>query len=463
MARSALSGVLCVLLGLPLGGCDIEEFFGVSKRKDPPTVMLGDLDGGGDGDLGTGDGGDGDGDDDAGTADGGLRFDDDVAPDCNATVTDEDWSDVVEFGDETSFSLTRGVVGFGLAYRPAVVGCDRIHAAEVPGTGAFPIPPAVLGEDSCNVIRDLSLVYSADAWWMAYTDNSTGDIELHAQAYDDNLLLPRGNRVRVSDNAGLTEDNPIMADLVDRPMVAWITSDGVDQQGISTRMVDGDHDEQTIVEMGSEHRPTKIAAAQMGMGAGAIAWINEQGSAVGVWIQKIDADAAPVGSPVRLSRYAGAGATVDLSTRDRGGEERLGGAVIYSVSAGGSGHEVLYRRLGPDGEPLGVERAVVGLPLRGSDASVAELSGAYVIAYRALPGGGVESPEIRVVVVSREGDLPRDEFGRPISATLASATLAQARTTLRVSVDGQMLVSWMDVGAEGDTVLKMSRKRLDCR
>lgn len=462
MARSTLCSVLCVLLGLPLAGCDIEDFFGVRKREKPPSYTVeGDgRNGGGDGDSGNDeDGGTGD----AGPGDGGTTLAPNEVPECVTSTTEEDWSDIVSFPDENGFSLTRGQVGFGLAYRPLVMTYDEIHAAEVPSTGGIPILPVVFGENSGFVIRDLSVVYSADVWRIAWTDNSTGTRELHVQTFGENLDEPTGQRMQLSDNKGLDERSPMLADLLGRPIVGWITENSAeDTYTITTRMVDGEHPPQTIVEMDDQQRPTKLAIAQMGIEAGAIAWVNETG-AQGVWLNQLDPDGKPVGSPTRLTQYAGSGATVDLTTRNRGSENRLGGAAVYSISIGGSGREVQYRRLDPQGAPTGVERTVVGLPLRGMDASIAELGGGYVVVYRALPGGGIDSHEIRMMFVSREGDLNHDAFGRPNSEKIADATAAQARVTVRISNDGQMLISWMDVDDQGNTVLKLSRKRLDCR
>lgn len=468
MKRIAATWALVVLLLPDVSGCKgVEDFFGVNRKRHEDPSML---DGGpGDGDVGDGDMGDGDMGD-GGMGDGGM-LDGGMLDAGSASTTDVPeceigeevgFSDEIRFGDERSFSLARGLTGFGLAYRPALQGqCEQIYAAAMPATGPFPVPAPVVGDGDCVVIRDLSVTHAGN-WWMVWVDNLDGTTELRGAPFDEDLTAPLAAPMRLTTDPGV-ERSPTLGAVVDTPVLAWITEhDGGSSHSIHTRGLDDlGSPVHAVLDMDPDHEPVKLAVAQMGPDAGALAWVNEQGKR-GVWLQPLDSVGAPVGAPVQLSQWAYAGSTVDLATRAAGELRRLGGAAIYSVSIGGDSDELQYRLLGADGKPKGVERTIISAPLRATDPSIAQLGGGYVVAYRALPGGPVERPEIRIIFVSHEGDTQRDAYGRPLSFKLADASDAEARTTLRVSTDGQILVSWMDIDAEGKTVLNLSRRRLDC-
>jgi hypothetical protein len=125
---------------------------------------------------------------------------------------------------------------------------------------------------------------------------------------------------------------------------------------------------------------------------------------------------------------------------------------------------VRFRRLDTAGKPLASERSIIGPPLRAQAASLAALGGGYAITYRALAGGSVASPEVRLAFVSKEGNVQRDAGGHLLSFRIGDATLAQGRTAVSVSVEGEIMVAWIDGDVStGQNVLKVVRRRLDCR
>jgi hypothetical protein len=57
----------------------------------------------------------------------------------------------------------------------------------------------------------------------------------------------------------------------------------------------------------------------------------------------------------------------------------------------------------------------------------------------------------------------RDSGGHLISFLIGSATLAEGRTYVAVSVEGEIMVAWIDADpASRNNVLKVVRRRLDC-
>jgi hypothetical protein len=55
----------------------------------------------------------------------------------------------------------------------------------------------------------------------------------------------------------------------------------------------------------------------------------------------------------------------------------------------------------------------------------------------------------------------RDEVGRPITYHAADASSSGGRITARISIDGQLLLGFLD-GDESGLKFRLIRKRLDC-
>jgi hypothetical protein len=85
------------------------------------------------------------------------------------------------------------------------------------------------------------------------------------------------------------------------------------------------------------------------------------------------------------------------------------------------------------------------------------------VAYRALPGGDVTAPEVRLTFITKEGNTITDSAGHLVSFPIGPASLADSRTYVSVSVEGEIMVAWIDADpASGKNQLKVVRRRLDC-
>ena len=373
----------------------------------------------------------------------------------DATVTKVE----VPFTDESAQALVTANVGFGIAYR-VDMGCDEIHGAAVPAFGAIPSATPMLGQESCLSYRDLSMLYTDDGWLLAWIDNSTGSGEVHAQYFDDQLA-PSTGQLQITDNSDL-ELRPLLSSLGGTPLLSYIVETTAGRS-VYTKRLDTSDDPIAVVAEDDGHLPTRFAVAQMGLTGAVLAWVNENAPS-GVYLQPLAQTGDSVGSSIKLSDFSGAGATVDLATNTRGADTERGGAIVYSVSIGGANPKVRFHRLTEDGKLLADERTIIDAPLLAQGASIANVGDGYVIAYRALPDGNIiKEPQIRMLFATREGNIGRDEAGRPISYEVAKATAVEGRVTVRMSVEGQLLLSWLDVEAStGQMVLKYSRRPLNC-
>ena len=378
--------------------------------------------------------------------------------------SEDTWSTQVEIPDEGGFSLVAGYVGFGLGYR--AIGSDTctqwLDAMAIPATHGFGKPRAIL--DDCKTITDVALLGTNDGWRMAWVDNFTNSAELQTITLDQDLSVPAGMmRTTLTHNDAQLERRPLLRSIADQPMVAWITDNmTTGNSRISTRKLDGSAKTIDVVKESAGYKPDWLAFSQIGKTAAAVAWVKtgplDAPGMPGVWLQGLDGDGAAAGKPIRLSDRVGVTSSVDIADRMVDG-----GAVIYSIEIDGK-PQVRFQRLDETATPMASERNIVTPPLRAKGASLATLGGGYAVVYRALPDGHLTAPEVRLTFVTKEGNTMRDANGRLLSFHIGDATDTQGRTSVAVSVEGEIMVAWIDGDdATGKNVLKVVRRRLDCQ
>ncbi|MDH5672855.1 MAG: hypothetical protein OEZ06_11945 [Myxococcales bacterium] len=355
---------------------------------------------------------------------------------------------------ESGFALTPGPLDFGLAFvRQGSQSPFRIDTAIVLASSGAPTPTTVL--EGSQQIGELALLSSIDGWLMAYTDNSANKSELYAAGLSDTLALDPGRPIERLTNNDAIEARPALADVAGRPMGAWIER-GSGGSSLRTRLL-SDASSREVVAAAAGHQPMELSLAQMGTEGAALAWAEEQGQK-GVWLLRIDADGAAIGEPLLMSSEAAPWSSVALATRTRDG-----GATVYSLGVAQVSSEVRFRRLDRDGSFRTDEVKVIGKPLQARDAGLAPLGGGFVVAYRALPDGtAITQPEIRMLFISRDGALAKDNAGRPISFPVAPAAQDGSPIQVKVSVDGHVMMAFVDGGAGGEHMLRIIRRRLDC-
>jgi hypothetical protein len=401
------------------------------------------------------DGGHGD-DEDAGT-------DSEIDP-MRCTISEQDDLEVAVPVFEGSFAIAPGRLDFGLSYYRNGSYKHALETAYVDSAGAALAPETLI--DDYNTITGVALAGGPDGWWLAWTDNSrSGDlpamgsaptIELHAARLDESLRLTLSSPPRRITQSSARERRPTVAYLAGRPTVAWIAEEST-QSAILAKRLD---DESAIVEWiaaADGHRPIQLALAAVGAEHGAVAWVDEVTSR-GIWLRRIGPAGQPLGDPLVMTPFAAPGSTVDLATH-----ATEGGAVVYSVGIDNANFDVRFRRLDRDGSFRGNELKVISRPQQAKDAGIARLGGGYVIAYRAIPDDGlIRDPQIRVVFVSKEGNVSRDRAGRVATFHVVPAARDGSRVQVKVSVDGQLLIAFVDGNASGDHKLRLLRRRLDC-
>jgi len=366
-------------------------------------------------------------------------------------ANDESFEIAVPFVRD-GFAIAAGHTDFGLAHLRDADCKHAIDAAVVSSTSGVPMPHTVI--DGCDTMRDVTLVGLPDGYQLAWTDNVTNTIELHTMKLDTMLRVPDGTeRTTLTQNA-LFERNPVAAALNGEPLIAWVGDDSGDRRILVQRP--GTPAVEVVPEAAGRD-PIELAFAQVGPDHMDVAWVEEVANR-GIWLLPLDDQATPQGDPLRLTDFAAPGSTVDIA-----GRPEDGGSVVYSVGIDATNFEVRWRRLWADGTLRGDEVKVIASPLQGKDASIARLGGGYVIAYRAIPDGHViTEPEVRLAFVSKDGNLNKDAQGRLVTFPIVPAARDGSPIQAEVSVDGELLIAFVDGSDSAQNVLRVIRRRLDC-
>lgn len=390
----------------------------------------------------------------AGDDDGGKPREIDPSKSCEAAADNNELALPVTIADDSDFSLTTGPTGFGLLYWRKGTCKHALDTLVIDAAGKFGTPKTFF--DECVTTTDVALLWTQDGWRATWIDNFVAGAGAEVETLPlTDALLPKAGAMRttLTMNTLVPELRPSMADVAGVAQLAWI----VEEAG--KRRIDGRRMDQadivSLVPASAGHAPRALALTRMGTTNAALAWVEAE-DGKGMWVQALDGSGKPNGDSERMSALNAVDSSVDVATRDV-----EGGAAIYTTVVQSS-HEVRFRRLDDQGKLSSEEIVIVGSPLQARDASIARIAGGYVVAYRALPGGVITQPEIRVVFISKEGNAPFDSARRLVSYKLGDASAYGGRLTVRVSLDGQILVGFLDGGVAGMQKLRMLRQRLDC-
>jgi hypothetical protein len=371
---------------------------------------------------------------------------------CEVAAELSEFSQSVRFGDEAGFGLTPGSTGFGVTF--CADARDAIRTLPVIATGTYSEPRALFGS-GVNTVQDMSLLHVGAGYRMTWVDNSAGSTELQSVMLSDALELPGDmQRTRVTNNQ-LKELRPAQAQIGSVDYVAWLSAEPTGKKPeivILPNVADAEPRALVASDLGFD--PTRFSFAQVGKENAALAFVSET-KQPGIWLLPLDSSAQPVGAPVLLSSAVSTGNSIDIATRPADG-----GAVVYSTDSSGD-NDVRFRRLNAHGMVISDEIKIIGAPWHARDAGVARIGDSYVVAFRALPAQDEERGEIRLIFVTKEGNVRRDSAGRLITALITDASPTGGRVNVSVSNDGQLLIGFIDDSDTG-AKLRLIRKRLDC-
>ncbi|MCZ7686013.1 MAG: hypothetical protein M5U28_47545 [Sandaracinaceae bacterium] len=229
----------------------------------------------------------------------------------------------------------------------------------------------------------------------------------------------------------LREDGPVFLNSSAGLMLAWTEDD----MSALTRVAraqqvanDGTPTGSPGTASASGQQPGQLATGELD-GGPVLVWSEGIGGSGTVYLQGITTAGAMRGTRTRVSTEDNADGTVDAALLPT-----TGGAVVFGVLVDGVRHEVRFREVPSDGAVTDAqpERVLAN----GTGASVARFAGGYAISYRA-PASGDTPSMIHLMLVQSNGDLVSD-------VPVIEAPSEGARTTVRVSGDGQIAITWAD-------------------
>lgn len=387
------------------------------------------------------------GDDDAGP-----REPFDPREDCQVVAERGELSLAVKFGDASGFSIEPGLTGFGVAYQSD--NCGAIGVLPVASLGEYP-EPNQLYENCDTIAQGVSLLHVSSGYRLAWVDNSSGSAELQSLQLTEALARPASDLRSPITHNETRELTPVQASFHDTSYLSWIDQDDK-KRAIMLQAAGSGSEAQVLVAADAGFSPQSLAMAQLGKTAGALAFVSEL-TKPGIWLVPLTETGEASQAPIELSTAVTSNNSVDVATRTEDG-----GAVIYSVDIGDR-HEVRFRRLSPEGSFTSDEVKVVTFPLQGRDASISRLGGGYAVAFRSISDTDPSRGEVRLMFITKEGNLMRDSAGRVASTLIAEASATGGRVTARISRDGQLLIGFLDIDpTNGQRKLRLFRKRLDC-
>lgn len=342
---------------------------------------------------------------------------------------------------------------FGLAYLDKSPKClDAIFVAELHGASGLGMPEVSMAMDNCTTIDHAAITHNGDAWLLASVDARKDQRDLWVQAYAKGAGASDPHRITTS--LGQKREVALAALGTDAAVTAWVEADMASgKTALYVRLLSPQGEpmsDAVTIEESDSLTFAGLALAPIGdslIGFGYRRFDMAKRSEI--VLQMLD---AATGKPDRdawvLTTDGGTFGSVDISA------DQDGGGVIYSIVQGTSeqlwfqrldktGHAAAVTSGGRTGGPMDPAR-VVGPPYNALDASLAKLPNGFAVAYRALPGGAIKTPRIRVHFI--------DRFGRVIGdSDVALAQSYGGRTAIDAAYDGRIVIAWSDQDEKGKT------------
>lgn len=410
-----------------LGGCGDDDVPAVPTDAGPRDAQVRMDSGGADGGEPTEDGGsDVDGAVDAGDAgSSGIVCSFDPEADLFTLATDET-PRVRDVG------VAAGDTGLALAWSARVEGLEQIFLGEIPATSGSASAQQIT--TAAAVHRDPVIAAQGDDWILSWYGNPDGDFDVYAVAFVDGRAS--GTPERLTTRAG-RDDEPALLASGAGALAAWVETRAGDQRVAVARPLSSTAAPTAAQRDASTAATVSSPALGAREGGALMAWVGGGGADPRVLLQSLDASGSPVGAVRTVESASPASGGVDLAT-----SADEGGVVVYGVTVGGARSEVRIRELASSGETVGIERVVTVAPEQGRDASVAQIGGGYVVAYRALEGS---SAQVRLAFLGP--DLERVGM-----LDLGGTTSQGGQVSVRASAEGRMVVGWAELGASSTTI-----------
>lgn len=340
-------------------------------------------------------------------------------------------------GGDRIVGLAAGATSFAVVWTqfPSSGGISEVHGERLSSSGARGVVQRITTRSGAK--RSPTIAAVGTSWVVAWVDNDSGTFELRTLGVASDLS-PGGTVHDLTATAAQAEDNPIFLNASAGLMLAWVEDDMTALTRVARAQrvgTDGAPSGTPGTASSTGQRPGQLAFGEL-EGGPALVWSEGIGGTATVYLQGITSAGAVRGSRVQVSTEANADGTVDAALLP------TGGAVVFGALVDGIRHEIRFREVPPDGmvSALQAEQILA----QGAGASIARFAGGYAISYRA-PATTDTPEQIRLMLVQSNGDPVAD-------IPVIEAPAEGGRTTVRVSGDGQIAITWADSTPGGTDV-----------
>ncbi len=339
-------------------------------------------------------------------------------------------------GGERIVGLAAGATSFGVVWTqfPELGAIGEVYGERISSSGTRGTTQRITTRPGSKNGATIAAVGSS--WVLAWVDNQTGTFELHTLGVGGDLAPGSATVQDVTTTPTLREDNPAFLNGSAGLMLAWVEDDMSALSRVARGRpigTDGTPSGTAGSVSSAGERPGPLATGELEAGP-VVIYADGIGGTATVYLQGMTPAGARRGSRVQISTETNADGTVDAALLP------TGGAVVFGVLVDGIRHEVRFRALAGDGSLVGDERIIAN----GTAGSIARFAGGYAVSYRA-PEAGTDPAYIRLALVNSIGDVVSD-------IPVIEAPSEGGRTTVRVSGDGQIAITWADASGGGTDI-----------
>jgi hypothetical protein len=329
---------------------------------------------------------------------------------------------------------------------------DALYLANLEGASGVGEPEITLATDECTTVTHSALAHTGAHWLLAMVDARMDSYDLWVQAHDGDDQFTAH---RISENLGQESDLSIAAVGDDAAIVVWVERDALTgATSLNARPLDADgtpSGDAVVLEPAGTWSFASVTVGRIGEYAGLGYRRFDAGGRSEIVLDVLSAETAERDRDSWvLTSEAGPVGSVELGSDDDGG------GVIYSIGQAES-QQLWFQKIDRTGRAAKImsginvggdasPQRVVGPPYKANDASLAKLPVGFAVAYRALPGGMVTSPRIRVHFLDRDGRI----IG---VSDVALAGEFGGRTAIEAAVDGRIVLGWTDTAEDGSSTL----------
>ncbi len=347
-------------------------------------------------------------------------------------------SDVQEVRPVSALAVDRAANLFASVERDLGACLDQLAVFELESSSYQPEVWTLM--DDCELI-DTAIIGPGDGGWLLLWVDHRDSTEVRATVY------PPGQDPVSADPFQLSESDRMerelaMASVGDSVLVAWAEEDlSTGTWAVATRQIAATGEPLGPVTIVREVNEGSIKSLDLTAFAEDSAFLiyKAGGDQPQLVLQKLDATGQVLEPFEVLSdavgRHGSGAATSDSE----------GGAVVYAIAPDPTGGEIHFRTINAAGDLEQNDRRIVSAPEQGADPSIIKLPTGvgYMVAYRAVRNRGSETTGmIRVMSLDRDGNVQG-------SSDVYHASLSGNRTSLAVTSDQRVALSWSDVYDDG--------------